>query len=292
MADTPMGADPVQNQPTPPSGACSPLPSPPASANFGEGDDAKLPPSSNTLMPDVPPLLLGPSDGNKTDREAHLRLLRKLSSQSKEELWTTLPPLAAAALETAEDVPLDSLAESLFTPDIVDLFTQMLHLDGEDSPDAVVELLGSFVNYITTDSTDVIRSKEQTIELYDQDHPWGQEPYVIVDDNYIQRPGRGLTVEAAADLTRLARRNHIIHIFQQITSRSPVAAGGLFNTLGNLLTIANIPPEPIVEGYFHGPRLSKEVHEMRGTYQIKTVTTFLYLTCRASLPPRLDVSAL
>jgi hypothetical protein len=29
MADTPMGADPVQNQPTPPSGACSPLPSPP-----------------------------------------------------------------------------------------------------------------------------------------------------------------------------------------------------------------------------------------------------------------------
>eukprot|EP01049_Picozoa_sp_SAG25_P005639 SAG25_NODE_392_length_8604_cov_13.605879_9_plen_130_part_00 len=35
MADTPMGADPVQNQPTPPSGACSPLPSPPASANFG-----------------------------------------------------------------------------------------------------------------------------------------------------------------------------------------------------------------------------------------------------------------
>jgi hypothetical protein len=39
MADTPMGADPVQNQPTPPSGACSPLPSPPASANFGEGDD-------------------------------------------------------------------------------------------------------------------------------------------------------------------------------------------------------------------------------------------------------------
>jgi hypothetical protein len=52
-------------------------------------------------------------DGNKTDREAHLRLLRKLSSQSKEELWTTLPPLAAAALETAEDIPLDSLAESL-----------------------------------------------------------------------------------------------------------------------------------------------------------------------------------
>jgi hypothetical protein len=49
MADTPMGADPVQNQPTPPSGACSPLPSPPASANFGEGDDAKLPPSSNTF---------------------------------------------------------------------------------------------------------------------------------------------------------------------------------------------------------------------------------------------------
>ena len=111
MADTPMGADPVQNQPTPPSGACSPLPSPPAtSANIGGGDDAKLPPSGNTLMPDVPPLLLGPSDGNKTDREAHLRLLSKLPSTTKEVLWTTLPSLAAAALEEAENVPLDSLA--------------------------------------------------------------------------------------------------------------------------------------------------------------------------------------
>eukprot|EP01047_Picozoa_sp_COSAG01_P048100 COSAG01_NODE_4656_length_4844_cov_5.023182_2_plen_119_part_00 len=59
MADTPMGADPVQNQPTPPSGACSPLPSPPASANIGGGDDAKLPPSGNTLMPDVPPTSSG-----------------------------------------------------------------------------------------------------------------------------------------------------------------------------------------------------------------------------------------
>jgi hypothetical protein len=41
MADTPMGADPVQNQPTPPSGACSPLPFPPAdtSAIIGGRDD-------------------------------------------------------------------------------------------------------------------------------------------------------------------------------------------------------------------------------------------------------------
>eukprot|EP01047_Picozoa_sp_COSAG01_P050808 COSAG01_NODE_5173_length_4436_cov_3.823611_6_plen_153_part_00 len=152
-------------------------------------------------MPDVPPLLLGPSDGNKTDREAHLRLLSKLPSTTKEVLWTTLPALAAAALEEAADVPLDSLAESLFTPDIVDLFTRMLHVDGEDSPDAVVELLGSFVNYITTDSTDVIRSKEQSEELYGHNLPWGQMPYIIVDDRYIQRPGRGLTIEAATDLT-------------------------------------------------------------------------------------------
>ena len=73
MADTPMGTAPVQNQPTPPSGACSPLPSPPSdiSPNIGGRDDAKLPPSGNTLMPDVPPLLLGPSDGNKADRDAH-----------------------------------------------------------------------------------------------------------------------------------------------------------------------------------------------------------------------------
>ena len=53
MADTPMGADPVQNQPTPPSGACSPLPSPPAtSANIGGGDDAKLPPHREVVASD------------------------------------------------------------------------------------------------------------------------------------------------------------------------------------------------------------------------------------------------
>jgi hypothetical protein len=91
-----------------------PFATPPAdtSANIGGGDDAKLPPSGNTLMPDVPPLLLGPSDGNKTDQEAHLRLLSKLSSLSKYELETSthLPPFLICSRMESRTVPCSLLA--------------------------------------------------------------------------------------------------------------------------------------------------------------------------------------